>query len=137
LSYLLDTNILSEVRKGTRCNPGVAAWFAGVEPAEIFLSVVTLGEIRKGIEKIRSREQETADALEVWFQHLAAAYSNQLLPVDRAIAEQWGRFGVRHTLPVVDSLLAATARVHGLILVTRNVKDVERTGVDCLNPFRN
>jgi predicted nucleic acid-binding protein len=135
LSYLVDTNVISELRKGRRCNPGVAAWFAEVASEEIYLSALTLGEIRKGIENIRRRDEPAAEALEDWFQELEASHSDHILPVDQATAEQWGRFNVPASLPVIDSLLAATASVHGLILVTRNFKDVVRTGVNCLNPF--
>jgi len=135
LSYLVDTNVVSELRKGRRCDPGVASWFAEAVSEEIYLSALTLGEIRKGIENIRRRDEPAAEALEEWFRELEASHSDHILPVDQAIAEQWGRFNVPDPLPVLDSLLAATASVHGLTLVTRNLKDVERTGVDCLNPF--
>ncbi len=135
MSYLVDTNVVSELRKGWRCNPGVASWFAEVSSTEIYLSALTVGEIRKGIENIRRRDQPTAEALEAWLRDLVAAHSDRILPVDESVAEQWGRFNVPDPLPVLDSLLAATASVHGLTLVTRNVKHVERTGVDCLNPF--
>jgi toxin FitB len=135
LSYLLDTNVISELRKGSRCNPGVAAWFASVYPEDVYLSVLTLGEIRKGIEGIRRRDQAAAEALDNWFHVLEASLADNLLPVDQAIAEEWGRFNVPDPLPMLDSLLAATASVHGMTLVTRNLKDVERTGVECLNPF--
>jgi len=135
VSYLVDTNVISELRKGRRCNPGVASWFAGVASSDIYLSVLTLGEIRKGIENIRRRDKPAAEALETWFQELGDSLADRILPVDQAIAERWGHFNVPDPLPVLDSLLAATALVHGLTLVTRNLKDVERTGVDCLNPF--
>lgn len=135
MSYLLDTNVISELRKGRRCHPGVAAWFATIGASEIHLSALTLGEIRKGIESIRRRDRISAEALDAWLAGLVAAHSDRILPVDEAIAEQWGRFNVPETLPIIDSLLAATASVHGLTLVTRNLKDVERTGVACLNPF--
>ena len=135
MSYLVDTNVVSELRKGRRCDPGVASWFAQVSSDEIYLSVLFLGELRKGIERIRRRDEPAAQALEDWLQELVATHSDRILPVDQAVADQWGRFNVPDPLPVLDSLLAATARVHGLTLVTRNLKDVERTGVDCLNPF--
>jgi hypothetical protein len=135
LSYLLDTNVVSELRKGRRCDPGVAGWFAGVASDEIYLSVLTLGEIRKGIENIRWRDPRTAEVLEAWLTELAATHSDRILAIDESIAEQWGRFNVPDPLSTLDSLLAATASVHGLTLVTRNLKDVERTGVACMNPF--
>ena len=135
MSYLLDTNVVSELRKGPRCDPGVASWFAGISSEEIYLSALILGEIRKGIENIRRRDQPAAEALEGWFQELVATHSDRILPIDQAIAEQWGRFNVPDPLPVLDGLLAATASVYSLTLVTRNLKHVHRTGVDCLNPF--
>jgi predicted nucleic acid-binding protein len=135
VSYLLDTNVISEIRKGPRCNRAVASWIAEVSTAEIYLSVLTLGEIRKGIENIRRRDKASAEVLERWFQELEESLADHILPVDQAIAEQWGRFNVPDPLPMLDSFLAATASVYGLTLVTRNLKDVERTGVDCLNPF--
>jgi predicted nucleic acid-binding protein len=131
----VDTNVISELRKGRRCDPGVAEWFARLSAEEIYLSVLTVGEIRKGIENIRRRDLPAAEVLETWLEDLMDTYSDRCLPVDQAVAEQWGRFNVPAPLPVLDSLLAATAKVHGLTLVTRNLKDVERTGVDCLNPF--
>jgi predicted nucleic acid-binding protein len=135
LSYLLDTNVISEIRKGPRCDPGVVSWFAGVSTGELFLSALTIGEIRKGIENIRRHDQRTAEVLDAWLADLVAQFSDRILPVDESIAERWGRFNVPDPLPVIDSLLAATASVHGLDLITRNVKDVARTGVTCLNPF--
>lgn len=135
MSYLLDTNVISELRKGQRCDPGVASWFADVSSGEVYLSALTIGEIRKGIENLRRRDQPRAEALEAWLHELLEAHSDRILPIDEVIAELWGRFNVPDTLPVLDSLLAATASVHGLTLVTRNLKDVQRTGVDCLNPF--
>lgn len=135
MSYLLDTNVISELRKGQRCDPGVASWFADVSSGEVYLSALTVGEIRKGIENLRRRAEPRAEALEAWLHELLETHSDRILPIDEVIAEQWGRFNVPDTLPVLDSLLAATASVHGLTLVTRNLKDVKRTGVDCLNPF--
>jgi toxin FitB len=135
LSYLVDTNVVSELRKKRRCDPGVAAWFAQVPSEEIYLSALTLGEIRKGIESLRRRDEASAGVLDRWLHELAVAYAGRILPVDQAVAEQWGRFNVPDPLSMLDSLLAATASVHGMTLVTHNLKDVERTGVGCLNPF--
>ena len=136
MSFLLDTNVISELRKGPRCNLGVSSWFEQVASEDLYLSVLTLGELRKGIENLRRRDASTAKALETWLLEIENTYSERLLPVDQDVAEQWGRFSVPDPLPVLDGLLAATAHVHGLTLVTRNLKDVERTGVSCLNPFR-
>jgi hypothetical protein len=99
------------------------------------MSVITVGELRKGIESIRRRDTPAADSLETWFQGLLTAHESRILLIDRGVAETWGRFNVPDPIPVLDGLLAATAQVHGLTLVSRNLKDVARTGVDCFNPF--
>ncbi len=133
--YLIDTNIISEVRKGRRCDPNVAAWYQTVRDDELFLSALVAGEIRQGIERLRPRNPRQAKALESWLDEVLDSFGERVLPVDERIAQIWGRLSARASLPVVDSLLAATAQAHGLTLVTRNVKDVERSGVHCLNPF--
>jgi len=135
VSYLLDSNVVSELRKGERASAGVRRWFTGVDDAELFLSVLTVGEIRRGIESIQRRDRERALGLNRWFRALVTEYEGRILPVDIRVAEEWGRMNVAATFPAVDSLLAATAHVHGLTLVTRNTKDVMRTGVACFNPF--
>ncbi|HEV2853784.1 MAG TPA: type II toxin-antitoxin system VapC family toxin [Thermoanaerobaculia bacterium] len=135
MSYLIDTNVISELRKGQRCDPGVASWFAEITSGEVYLSALTVGEIRKGIENLRRRDEPRAELLEAWLHELLEVHSDRILPINEVVAEQWGRFNVPHSLPVLDSLLAATASVHGLTLVTRNLKDIGQTGVDCLNPF--
>ncbi len=135
MSFLVDTNVVSELRKKDRCDAGVASWISGVASEEIFLSVLTVGELRNGIESIRRRGPRSAGFLDSWLAALLAENSARILGLDQEIAEEWGRMNVPDRLPVIDSLLAATAKVHGLTLVTRNVKDVERSGVDLLNPF--
>jgi hypothetical protein len=135
LSYLLDTNVISELRKGDRANPSVVSWFAGVADEEIFLSVLTIGEIRRGVESVRRRDADSAAALDSWLTRLNEIHRDQIVPVDRPIAEEWGRMSVPDPLPVVDGLLAATARILGLTLVTRNTSDVEGTGIELLDPF--
>lgn len=135
MSYLLDTNVISELRKGDRADPNVTAWFADVADEEIFLSVLTIGEIRRGIESVRRRDPDAAASLDSWLVRLSGAHNARILPVDRVIAEEWGRMNVPDPLPVIDGLLAATARVLGLTLVTRNVADVVGTGVELLDPF--
>lgn len=135
MSYLLDTNVISELRKGARANPKASSWFAGLADEEIYLSVLTIGEIRRGVESVRRRDPDSAVALDSWLARLSEAHRDRILSVDQAIAEEWGRMNAPDPLPVVDGLLAATAKVTGLTLATRNVADVERTGVQLLNPF--
>ena len=133
--YLLDTNVVSELRKGPRGHPNVVAWFSGVADGDLCLSVLVVGEIRRGIESVRRRDGAKASALDQWLTRLVRDHGERILPVDRAVAEEWGRLSAARSVSVVDTLLAATARVHGLTLVTRNVRDVEWTGVSCVNPF--
>lgn len=136
MRYLLDTNVLSELRKGTRCDPGVAAWEkAELVPRQGAVSVIVLGEIRKGIELIAARDPLSGSRLESWFQGLCVAFVDRILPVTREIAEEWGRLNARRPLPAADSLLGATANVHKLILATRNVTDLRQVGVRVTNPF--
>lgn len=132
MSYLLDTNVISELRKGERADADVVSWFAGLADEEVFLSVLTIGEIRRGIENVRRRDADSAAALDRWLALLSEAHGDRILPIDRAIAEEWGRMNVPDPLPVIDGLLAATARVLGLTLVTRNIADVKGTGVELL-----
>jgi toxin FitB len=134
--YLLDTNVLSELRKGERANARVRDWFRDIPDESLFLSVLVLGEVRVGIENIRKRDAMSATALDRWLAKVQASYGERILPVDRAAADEWGRLVAVGSLPVVDGLLAATARVHELTLVTRNVKDVMRTHVHVLDPFK-
>jgi len=135
LSYLLDTNVISELRKGQRADSNVTAWFADIAEEEIFLSVLTIGEIRRGIESVRRRDPDSAAALDRWLDLVTEAHGDRIVPIDRSITEEWGRMNVPDPLPVVDGLLAATARVLGLTLVTRNVADIAGTEVLLLNPF--
>jgi predicted nucleic acid-binding protein len=136
VSYLLDSNIVSELRKRERADAGIRQWFAGVDDSELFLSVLTVGELRRGIESIHRRDRARALTLNRWFHALITQYEARILLVDQKVAEEWGRMNALATLPAIDSLLAATAHVHGLTFVTRNTKDVARTGVPCLNPFQ-
>jgi predicted nucleic acid-binding protein len=133
--FLLDTNILSELRKQNRCNAGVQKWFIETADADLFISVLVLGEIRQGIERIRPRDRPQALALEQWLQSISTTFADRILPVDERVADQWGRLGVRQPLPLLDALLAATALVHDQTLVTRNVGDIAHTGVQWINPF--
>jgi predicted nucleic acid-binding protein len=133
--FLIDTNVISELRKGTRANGNVRRWFSSTDEDALYLSVLVTGEIRRGIEAIRRRDPRAASALERWLAALVQAHADRVLPVDAAVADEWGRLDAQGSLPIVDGLLAATARVHKLTLVTRNTRDVARTGVDVLDPF--
>jgi hypothetical protein len=135
LSYLLDTNVISELRKGERADANVRAWFDGLANEEIYLSVLTIGEIRRGVESVRRRDPDSATALDSWLARLGEAHRDRILPLDRAIAEEWGRMNVPDPLPVVDGLLAATAKVAGLTFATRNVADIASSGVELVDPF--
>jgi predicted nucleic acid-binding protein len=135
LSYLLDTNVISELRKGERADGNVKAWLSEVADEEIYLSVLTIGEIRCGVENVRRRDPDSAVALDSWLARLGEAHRDRILPVDRTIAEEWGRMNVPDRLPVVDGLLAATAKVAGLTFATRNVADVEGSDVKLVDPF--
>ena len=134
MKVLIDTNVVSELRKGARCDRNVAAWFAAL-PDDVYLSALVIGEIRQGIERIRRRDAKAARSLDAWLRKLVATHDERILPVDRRVAEEWGRMNVPNPVPVVDGLMAATAKVYDLILATRNVKDISGTGARVVNPF--
>ncbi|MEI6051699.1 MAG: type II toxin-antitoxin system VapC family toxin [Opitutaceae bacterium] len=134
MAYLIDTCVISELRK-PHCNQGVATWMSSIRPDEAYLSVLSLGEIRRGIELCRPKEAKTAGALERWLLGLEAHYTERILPITAAIADGWGRLSLNQPLPVTDGLIAATALHHKLTVVTRNVDDFKRSGVNTLNPF--
>jgi len=135
MPFLLDTNVLSELRKGARCDAGVAAWAEHERQESHYLSTLSLGEIRKGIELLRRKAPRDAAALEVWLARLIDQYEGAILGITPEIAETWGRLCARRPLPVIDSLLAATALEFGLTVATRNTADFKGTGVKTVNPF--
>jgi predicted nucleic acid-binding protein len=135
MTYLLDTNVVSELRK-REPNPNVLAWHRSQAGADAYVSVLVIGEIRRGIERMRPRDTTQAEALERWLEGLLVAYRDRILPVTVDVAKQWGRLGIpAQPPPVIDGLMVATAMIHRLVLVTRNVADVARTGIAVLNPF--
>lgn len=134
--HLLDTNILSELRKGNRVNPRVLSWFQSVDEDLLFVSVLAFGEIRAGIERVRISDPHQALALERWLDGLATVYADRVLPITTDIAERWGRLSANNRPPVVDGLMAATALENDLVLVTRNIQDLARTGVKVIDPFQ-
>jgi toxin FitB len=135
VTFLIDTNVLSEFRKGARSNANVASWFGSVDDSELYLSVLVVGEIRKGIELLRRRDPNRAEPFESWLAKIEATYGERILPVDRAVSAEWGRLSALRSIPVIDGLLAATAKVHRMTLATRNDADVAGLGVAVFNPF--
>ena len=104
MSYLIDTNIISEIRKGARCDVNVSAWYATVADADLFLSTLVLGEIRKGVELARPRDASKAAALERWLRDVEAAFDGRVLGIDNAVSDQWGRMSAIRSVPVIDGL---------------------------------
>jgi toxin FitB len=135
LSYLIDTNVISELRKAERGHPEVVRWAASIDPASLHTSVLVIGEIRRGIELKRRNDAAQAEALDAWLDKVRAGLGARILPVDERVATAWGRLGILDALPAIDGLIAATALVHGLTVVTRNLGDLVRAGVTILNPF--
>ncbi|SDG04171.1 hypothetical protein SAMN05421505_101193 [Sinosporangium album] len=132
--FLLDTNVVSEVRRRNG-SARVKAWIGAAHGPTLYLSSLTVGEIRCGVELCRSRDSVQAATLERWLHNLRRHFGDRIVPVTSAIAEEWGRLNALRPLPAIDGLLAATARVHGWTLVTRNMQDFAGTGVSVLNPF--
>jgi predicted nucleic acid-binding protein len=135
MAFLLDTNVVSELRKRERCNPSVRQWFSAVEADDLYISVLVVGEMRRGIELLRRRDKRGATALDRWLSELERRYGDRILPVTLDICRIWGGMSLQRPLAPIDGLMAATAVHHRMTLVTRNVEDVERSGVDVLDPF--
>lgn len=136
--YLLDTNVISELRRHERANPGVLAFFRELvdREAPAFISVITVGELRRGVELIRYRgDRAQADALEGWLQTVMAEYADNILAFGPEEAQIWGRLRVPYPKSAIDKQIAATALIYGFTLVTRNLQDFAGTGVTLLNPF--
>ena len=134
MTYLIDTNVMSEARKRSP-DPNVMAFLASIRSAEMFISVLTIGEIRSGVERLRRKDAVQADALDHWLTGLCTSYADRIVSIDADVAEEWGRLSALDPLPVIDGLLAATARCRGWTLVTRNTSDLARCGVRLLDPF--
>lgn len=133
--YLLDTNIISELRKPRR-SPAVLEWITAAAPDGLYLSVVTIGEITKGIAKRRRTGGDAAaESLQAWLEGLLATYADRIIPIDVPIAARWGRLCDAHPQLATDMLLAATALDRGLTVATRNVEHFQVAGVEVVNPF--
>ncbi len=135
MNFLIDTNVISEIRKGPRCDQNVATWYESLDDRDLYLSVLVLGEIRKGIERVRPRDSTKAALLDWWLVDVSVSFGDRILPVDRAVADEWGCMSAIRSIPAVDCLLAATAKVHRMTLATRNAAHVVGLGATCLNPF--
>lgn len=136
--YLVDTDVISEARKGDRSNAGVRAFFsrASQDGAELYLSAITVGELRQGVERIRHRgDTSQAKRLEDWLLRVTSAYADRILPLDEETAHVWGRLRVPHPENPLDKQIAATALIHDLVVVSRDVGHYAPTGVRVENPF--
>ena len=134
MAFLLDTNVVSELRRA-RPDRDVREWLGGVASVDLHLSVLVTGEIRRGVELLRPREPERAASLDEWLDGLVAAYEDRLLPVSASVADVWGRLSSLRPLPVADGLMLATAKVHGLTLVSREAAALADLGVPTLSPW--
>jgi predicted nucleic acid-binding protein len=130
--YLVDTNVLSEARRGSR---EARAWLRSVDPTTIYLSVVTLGEIMKGIVLKLRTDARTAATLTAWLETLRRDHNNRILPISDRVALEWGRLAAERPRAMADGLIAATAAVHGKIIVTRDVSDFQDTRIPVINPW--
>jgi predicted nucleic acid-binding protein len=136
--YLVDTDVISEARKGERGNAGVRAFFARIsqEEADLYLSAITIGELRQGVERIRHRGDEVqAQRLEHWLLRVTSSYADRILPLDEETAHVWGRLRVPNPENPIDKQIAATALIHDLVVVSHNVAHYAPTGVRVENPF--
>jgi predicted nucleic acid-binding protein len=136
--YLVDTDVISEARKGNKANPGVKAFLGrvGRDDISVYLSVITIGELRQGVEKIRHRKDiAQAQQLERWLQRVTTEYADSILPFDEEMAHVWGRLRAPNAENPLDKQIAATALINDLTVVTRNDAHYEPTGVRILNPF--
>lgn len=134
--YLLDTNLLSETRK-KRADAGVLAFLEAADASSLYLSVLTLGELRKGVAKKMRENAEEAQRLAGWVDGLEYSFAERILGIDAGAARLWGEWSSERPRPVVDTLLAATAAQHGLTLVTRNLRDMQGIPVKLLNPWKD
>ena len=133
--YLLDTNVMSESSRPNSANANVLLWMATTPAEQTLVSVLSIGEVRQGVEKLRRKHPDRAQLLEVWLNDTRARLIDRVVPVDEPVAQLWGRLSSGRSVPIIDTYLAATALVHGLTVATRNTKDFAWTGVPTFDPF--
>ena len=137
MNVLVDTNVISELKRGRKAALPVVTWFESLLPENVFTSVIVLGEIRLGIELIARRDKLRSEALEQWYAMMRERLGSRVLAVDEPVMTIWARLSVPKVLPVYDGLIAATALLHGLIIATRNTQDYRRAGVEVINPWQD
>jgi len=135
VNVLVDTNVISELKRGKRAAPRVLAWFNTLLPENLFTSVVVLGELRRGIELVARRDRTQAETLEQWYVLVRERLGNRVLAIDEPIMALWARISAPDMLPAYDGLIAATALYHGLIIATRDTDDFRHAGVQVINPW--
>ena len=135
MNLLIDTNVISELKRGRNADAAVAAWFGGIPPERLFTSVIVLGEIRRGIELIARRDKPQAAFLERWYMDMRTRLEDRVLAVDEAVVTIWSKISVPDMLPAYDGLIAATALAHGMAIVTRNALDYRHIGVEVIDPW--
>jgi len=135
VNVLIDTNVVSELKRGRKAAPRVVTWFSSMPPERVFTSVVVLGEIRRGIELVARRDKTQAELLERWYASMRRRLGERVLPVDEPVMSTWARISVPDMLPAYDGLIAATALVHDLIVATRDAADYRRAGVPVIDPW--
>lgn len=137
MKILVDTNVISELKRGRNAAPRVVAWFAAVPPEHVFTSVIVLGEIRRGIALVARRDRPAGEALERWYASVRESLGQRVLAVDEPVMARWAQISVPDMLPAYDGLIAATALTHDLIVATRNTQDYRRAGVEVINPWQD
>jgi predicted nucleic acid-binding protein len=134
VTFLLDTPVLAEICQADG-DPRVKGWFAGTRGEDLYVSILAIGEIRQGIERLRGHDPARAGLFEAWLTQLRARFAERILRITAEIAEEWARLDVAAPLPIIDGLMAATAKVNGFTLVSRNARQLTRTGVPVLDPW--
>ena len=136
MSFLIDTNVISELRKKNRCNPSVAAWQNSIKDENIYISAISMMEIKAGVIGARRKNPEFSKVLNEWYEmQVKPTFHNRVIPVDLAVSECCSILLNQRTRPLADALIAATAHIHGLTLATRNTADFSDTGIDLINPW--